>query len=110
MTLLADTKEMTLRKPVEMGGVKLTKITLREPTALQLAQADSGANGVYNDIALIALSANIDPALAGQLAARDFMEAARWLGNFTRADPTSASGGSPTSQGSTAGDQGTPGV
>jgi hypothetical protein len=99
MTLLADTKEMTLRKPAEIGGVKLSTITLREPTALQLARADSGANGVYNDITLIALSANIDPALVGQMGARDFMEAARWLGNFTRDDPTSASDGSPTSQG-----------
>ncbi len=84
-----DEKSISLRKPVELGGVKYEALALREPTAGELAKATAtSTNDVAVAIALISLVAKVPRGVVESLGQRDFQEASDFLGSFTVAGPT----------------------
>ncbi|MCU4119294.1 phage tail assembly protein [Variovorax sp. N23] len=84
-------KTITLRKPVTIGDMPFTTISLREPTAGELEQSQSASTGMGIVINLISIVAKVPRGVAERLCQRDFKEAADFLNSFDEADLTTGS-------------------
>ena len=88
INILADEKILTLRKPVKLGDVEYSQLTLREPTAGQLAKAENAApTNADMAINLISMVAAVPRAAVERICQRDFEEASDFLGKFSEGDP-----------------------
>lgn len=84
-------KTITLRKPVTLGDLPFASISLREPTAGELEQAENSASGLSTVINLISIVGKVPRTVAERLCQRDFKEAADFLNSFDDADQTTGS-------------------
>lgn len=84
---MEDEKTIALRKPVALGEVKYEALTLREPTAGELARASESSTDVGVAISLISLVAKVPRGVVEKLCQRDFQEAADFLAGFTVTGP-----------------------
>ena len=78
---IPDEKTITLRKPVELGGITYAELKLREPLASEWSQFDK-VLGIEGDILAVAIVAGIPPIAVGKIGARDFKAAARYIASF----------------------------
>lgn len=81
-----EEKTITLRRPVKLGDVEYTSLTLREPTAGDLEKAAKADNNMGVVINLISLVAKVPRAVVERLSQRDLREANDFLEQFSRAD------------------------
>lgn len=84
MSAEAETQDelvLTLRKPVEHGGMTYTQLTLKEPTAAQWNEWD-GKKGVDADITAISVVAGIPSQAVAKIGARDLITASRFIARF----------------------------
>jgi hypothetical protein len=80
-------KTIQLRTPIELAGQSYTEITLKEPTAAQIASAgEGGGSSAKMDIDLISHVAGLPKAVVGKLGARDFTDCRMFLAGFLRGD------------------------
>jgi hypothetical protein len=80
-----DAYVLTLKKPITVEGRELTEITIKEPTAGQMAMAEqTSRNGgeVGQGIALLALACGVTPIFIKQMCGSDYVKAQKVLGNF----------------------------
>ena len=84
-----ETITVALRKPVQIGegakAISYDHIDLREPTAGELARADTAGGNVAMVIALISLVSGTPKSAVEKLCQRDFQEAADFFGQFAPA-------------------------
>lgn len=92
---MQDEKTITLRKPVELGGVTYDKLDLREPTAGELDKASRATSDVGAAILLISIIAKVPKGAIEGLCQRDLKECSDFLASFAE-DGTTA--GESTSQ------------
>jgi hypothetical protein len=78
---IPESLTITLRKPIEHGGLTYETIQLREPTADEWARWD-GKSGVEADIIAVSTVAGIPQAAVRKLTVRDLLQASRYLGRF----------------------------
>jgi hypothetical protein len=81
-------KKLSLKKPIVMGDLTITELTLREPTAGELDYAEQnskGSNGAT--IIMIATVSGKHPDVIKQMGARDYTEAAKYIKTFLSSDP-----------------------
>ena len=91
-----DTKTITLRKPVEVGGVVYDKLDLREPTAGELEKSSTATSNMGVAINLIALVAKVPRKAAEGLCQRDLKEAGDFFDRFSMTEATPDENSSPT--------------
>lgn len=83
----ADEKVLILRKPVKLGDVEYSQLTLREPTAGELAKAENAApTRADMAINLISIVAAVPRSAVERICQRDFEEASDFLGKFSEGD------------------------
>jgi hypothetical protein len=80
---LPDELEITLRKPVEFGGVRFEKIIIREPTAGQMLEWDK-LSGREADVKAVCVVSGIPEPAVRMMLIRDFNEAAEHIGRFLK--------------------------
>ena len=78
-----DEITITLRKPVEHGGVEHNELTLREPTAGELEKCSSAATSVGQVINLISTIAKVPRKVAESLCQRDLQDASAFFNRFS---------------------------
>jgi hypothetical protein len=78
---LPDTLTIELRKPVTVGEITCAELRLREPTAGEIEQWD-GLTGINADRKAVSVVAGVPEAIVRQLPAREFYQAARYIGRF----------------------------
>lgn len=76
-----DELVLTLRKPVTLGDLSCTQLSLREPTAGEMMQWDKLA-GTEADIVAVSIVSGTPRPLVEKIGARDLNKAARYLGGF----------------------------
>ena len=75
--------EIDLLRPVETGGERLERVTLREPEAIDIETAwNRSPSEATRMVHLVALLAGLKPAAVRKLKAADFMRASRLVGAF----------------------------
>jgi hypothetical protein len=77
-----DEKIITLRKPVDLGGVEYATLQLREPTAGELEKASRADSAVGTCINLISAVATMPRAAVEKIGQRDFNEACDFFSSF----------------------------
>lgn len=85
---IIEEKTIPLRKPIKLGELSYDKITLREPTAGELAKATNAGNNVEVAISLISLIGAIPKTAVEKMCQRDLQECNDFLGSFALAGPT----------------------
>ena len=75
---------LVLRKPIVLKDKTITELTIREPSAGELAMAENtGKKGATEQgIVLLGLSTGLHPDIIKQLGGGDFLKAQKVLGNF----------------------------
>lgn len=68
---------LPLKRPVRSGDKEITSLVLREPTALDLEQADG-------DFGLLARISGVDAVSLGKLAVSDLVKANEYVSHFSR--------------------------
>lgn len=91
-----DEKTITLRKPVNLGGVIYATLELCEPNSDQIEKASRAATQVGMALDLISLVAKIPRAAVGKLCQRDFREASDFLASFNDIDLSTGATSSPS--------------
>ncbi len=76
-----EEKIITLRQPLDFAGTPVAEIRLREPVARELEEAGGST------VALISAIAKLPKSLIGNMAARDYLEASRYLNGFLLESP-----------------------
>lgn len=84
----ADETTITLRKPIELGDLSFRELELREPTNAERRKAAQAGGSFSIAIAQIAMLGKWPKAAVKQLCSRDFMEAVKYFGGFSRRRPT----------------------
>jgi hypothetical protein len=84
----AEEKTITLRKPIELGDLTFHELELREPTNAERRKAAQAGGSFSIAITQIALLGNWPKAAVKCLCSRDFMEAVKYFGGFSRRRPT----------------------
>jgi hypothetical protein len=82
-----DEKTITLRKPVDLGGITYDHLDLREPTAKELADASKAGNDVEQAISLISRIAQVPRGAIEKLRQRDLKEASDFFARFNDDSP-----------------------
>lgn len=72
---------LTLRRPVEAGGVTYSELHLREPTAGEMLQFGK-LTGVEAEIAAVSLVAGVPRTAIEKIGARDLVKASAYLSRF----------------------------
>ncbi|MGI4849556.1 MAG: phage tail assembly protein [Janthinobacterium lividum] len=93
---MENEKTITLRKPIELGGMTYAEITLREPVAKELSVATKVGNEVDMTMSLIAQIAKMPMKAVEQLCQRDLAEASECLAGFSADGPPIGEMSSPT--------------
>jgi hypothetical protein len=70
-----------LRKPIDGPAGPVDGFVLNEPTAGQILQWD-GLEGAAADIMAISVVAGLPKAVVEKIPAREFYQAAKWIGSF----------------------------
>jgi hypothetical protein len=86
-----ETKTIELKEPVEFGKKTYDRLELKEPTALQMVQAQKEGmrnGGLASDIVLIAQVSGVPKTAVEMMPISVVMEAARFLAVFTEAPAT----------------------
>lgn len=78
---LPETLSITLRKPIEHGGVTYEALDLREPTADEWTRW-AGKNEIEADILAVSTVAGIPQQAVRKMGARDLIQASRYIGRF----------------------------
>jgi hypothetical protein len=75
---------LTLKKPLTIGDRVISEITIREPTAGEMAMAEqtSKKGDIDQGIILLGLSTGLHPNVVKQLLGSDYVKAQKVLGNF----------------------------
>lgn len=83
-----DSVTLTLKKILSLEGREISEITIKEPTAGQMAFAEQTAKGPGTDqgIILLGLCCGLHPTVIKQLAGSDYVKAQKALGNFFEDD------------------------
>lgn len=76
-------KVITLRKPIEFGGITHTQLTLREPTAGELEKAAAATTSVGAVIELTSAIAKVPRRVAEGICQRDFLDASDFFSTFS---------------------------
>lgn len=76
-----DELTVTLRKPVEFGGLTFEKLVLREPTADEWTQWDK-KEGVESDIIAVSVVAGVPEGAVRKIGSRDLLQASRFIAGF----------------------------
>lgn len=80
---IIEERVLELRKPVRFAEQDYTSLTLREPTAEQLAKASREAGEIETLISLIHQVAAVPKGVVGRISQRDLQECARFFGQFS---------------------------
>ncbi|MDA8092351.1 MAG: phage tail assembly protein [Betaproteobacteria bacterium] len=80
---IVDEQTIELRRPVRFGEQDYTSLTLREPTAEQLAKAAREPGEMETLISLIHQVAAVPKGVVGRIVQRDLQECARFFGQFS---------------------------
>lgn len=72
---------IVLKKPIELGELTYTTLTLREPTAAEW-ELWSHLSGVAADIAAVAVVSGVPEPVVRKLPVRQLLEGSRYLGRF----------------------------
>lgn len=78
---LPETLTISLRKPVEHGGITYTELHLREPTADEWTRWDN-LSGVEADIMAISTIAGMPQLAVRKVGARDLLKGSRYIARF----------------------------
>ncbi|WP_395391495.1 phage tail assembly protein [Novosphingobium sp. BL-8A] len=78
---IPDDMVITLRKPVEHGGMTYTELSLKEPTAAQWGEWD-GMKGVEADLMAVSVVSGIPRQAIAKIGARDLILASRYIARF----------------------------
>jgi hypothetical protein len=81
-----DTLQLALTKPVKLGDVEYTEITLTEPTAGQIETALREPQQTTANIVLIAAIAKVPPGAVRNMCLRDFNKCVQFLEGFTKGE------------------------
>jgi hypothetical protein len=82
-----EEKTITLRKPFTLGDLTFNELELREPTNMERRKAAQAGGSFSIAIAQIALLGNWPKVAVKSLCARDFMEAVKYFGGFSKRRP-----------------------
>ena len=93
---MEDTKTLTLRKPIEFGGVKYETLDLREPTAGELEKAFNASNDMGVAINLVSAVSKIPRKAVEGMGQRDLKEASDFFARFSVTEATKEENSSPT--------------
>lgn len=77
-----STVTVTLSKPINVEGVEVTELTLREPTVKELLAQDKVVGETAQMVAMVAALADIPDASMKQISARDFVKLSKAVGDF----------------------------
>jgi hypothetical protein len=80
---MEDEKIITLKKPIKVGDMEFSSLTLREPTAGELERATKHDRPISVSIDLIAMVAGVPRAVAERLPSRKLKEASEFIGGFS---------------------------
>ena len=83
-----EEKTITLRKPVTLGDLNFDELELREPTNAERRKAAAAGGSFSIAIAQIALLGKWPKPAVKAMCSRDFMEAVKYFGGFSRRRPT----------------------
>lgn len=83
----ADEITITLRKPIKVGEVEYTEISLTEPTAGQLRKAAKAGDSLDQVCELISLNGRIPKSAVDQMLQRDLNAASDFFARFGEASP-----------------------
>jgi hypothetical protein len=86
-----EEKTITLLKPITLGDLTFNELDLREPTNAERRKASQAGGSFSIAIAQIALLGNWPKVAVKMLCARDFMEAVRYFGGFSKRRPRTGS-------------------
>lgn len=78
---LPDALTVTLRKPVELGGIVYAKLDLREPTADEWTRWDQ-KSGIDADIIAVSTVSGVPEPAVRMIGARDLLAASRYIARF----------------------------
>lgn len=78
---LPEELTITLRKPVEFGGLTYDKLILREPTAGQMLDWDK-LNGHEADVKAVSIVSGVPEQAVHKIGSRDFTAAAKFIARF----------------------------
>ena len=81
-----DTLHLTLLKPVKLGDIEYSEITLTEPTAGAIEAALKEPQQTTANIVLIASIAQVPAGAVRQMCLRDFNKCVQFLEGFTRGE------------------------
>jgi len=82
---LEKSKTFTFEEPIKLGEVEYKEVTLRQPSAGELAKASMESNSIYVAIALISIIGKIPRKIAEQMLDTDLEDCSDFLGSFTAA-------------------------
>ena len=79
-----DSVTLVLKKPLVLADKTITELVIKEPTAGDMALAESsGKKGMADQgIVLLGLACNLHPTVIKQLGGGDFIKAQKILGSF----------------------------
>lgn len=81
---MEDSILLQLRKPVTLGSMTYTELSLSEPTLGQLVDSNAAGTPMQQMAALIAVNAKVSPAVVRALCQRDAQDAIDFFGRFER--------------------------
>jgi hypothetical protein len=82
---LEKSKTFVFEEPIKIGEVQYKEVTLRQPSAGELAKAAMEPNSIYTAIALISIIGKIPRKIAEQMLDTDLEDCSDFLGSFTAA-------------------------
>jgi len=77
-----DTITITFARPIKIGEVEYTDITLTEPTAGQLVKSSKAGNNLEQLVSLINLNAAVPLGVVERMKQRDLNACDRFFGRF----------------------------
>jgi hypothetical protein len=95
-TAIAETITITFARPIKLGEVEYTDITLTEPTAGQLIKSSKAGNSLEQLVSLINLNAAVPMGVVERMRQRDFGRCDRFFLQFDRASQVTSTPSSPT--------------
>lgn len=84
---IPDEKTFTLRKPLKLGTLEVTEVTLREPTAGELEQAQRQSTSVGQAISLIQIQSKHPRRMIESMSQRDLQECSDFFALFQVSSP-----------------------
>lgn len=86
MPPVADETVLQLRKPIKFVDQEYTELTLREPSAIELAKAMKEPGEIEMMIALVQMTSGVPRRAVEQLSQRDLGRCADFFAQFSKAE------------------------